>query len=131
MKPAHGPILAVALLLSSPALTQTPPRIDAETFPTHGLESAHAARAILPGGKTKVAAVVRRLADLGAAAQFPCAYCIRYHARKARALGATEAEVREAVSTAADVRHWSTVLNGMAYDPERLGEEIDRMFEGR
>jgi alkylhydroperoxidase/carboxymuconolactone decarboxylase family protein YurZ len=49
------------------------------------------------------------------------------HQKNARAAGASEAEVREAVATAAHVRHWSTVLNGMAYDFETFKIEVDEM----
>lgn len=49
------------------------------------------------------------------------------HQKNARAAGASETEVREAVATAAHVRHWSTVLNGMAYDFETFKIEVDEM----
>ena len=39
----------------------------------------------------------------------------------------TEAQIREAVATAAHVRHWSTVLNGMGYDFEAFKAEVDKM----
>ncbi len=132
MRLAYAPIFAAALsLLGSPALAQTPPKFYADTFPTHALESAVAADAILMGKDAKLDAVARELIALGVAAQIPCAYCIYYHSRKARSLGATEAEVREAVATAAHVRHWSTVLNGMAYDLEHFKGEVDQMLEAR
>ena len=51
------------------------------------------------------------------------------HNKKARAQGASEAEVREAVATSAHVRHWSTVLNGMAYDFPAFKAEVDAMLE--
>ena len=46
--------------------------------------------------------------------------------RNARAHGASDAESREAVATAATVRHWSTVLNGMAVDFEAFKAELGR-----
>jgi AhpD family alkylhydroperoxidase len=60
------------------------------------------------------------------AAQIPCRYCVYAHMKGARAQGASEAEIREAVATAADVRQWSTVLNGMNYDFEAFKAEIDK-----
>ncbi len=45
--------------------------------------------------------------------------------------GATEAEVREAVAASAHVRHWSTVLNGMAYDFEAFKAEIDGQYPSK
>jgi len=34
-------------------------------------------------------------------------------------------QIREAVATAATVRQWSTVLNGMGYDFEEFKKEMD------
>lgn len=53
------------------------------------------------------------------------------HEASARAAGATEAEVREAVATAAYVRHWSTVLNGMSYDFDTFKAEVDKMLSAQ
>lgn len=50
------------------------------------------------------------------AARIPCQYCIWLETKFAKAQGATDEEVAEAVALAANVRHWSTVLNGMQID---------------
>ena len=42
--------------------------------------------------------------------------------------GATEGELREAVATAASVRMWSTMLNGMNYDFEAFKAEHDEIM---
>ena len=57
-------------------------------------------------GKTK------QLIALGVAAQIPCAYCVYAHTKAAKAAGATDAQIKEAIATAALVRFNSTVLNG-------------------
>jgi AhpD family alkylhydroperoxidase len=57
-------------------------------------------------GKTK------QLIALGVAAQIPCAYCVFAHTKAAKAAGATDAQVKEAIATAALVRFNSTMLNG-------------------
>jgi AhpD family alkylhydroperoxidase len=57
-------------------------------------------------GKTK------QLIGLGVAAQIPCAYCVFAHTKAAKAAGATDAQIKEAVATAALVRFNSTMLNG-------------------
>ena len=44
----------------------------------------------------------------------------------ARANGATDEEVREAVAMAAISRHWSTVLNGMQVDLSTFKQETDK-----
>lgn len=129
MNLAYKSILTIVLLLFADiALAEKPPRFYADTFPEHALESMLAADDILMGKDAKLDPVARELIALGVAAQIPCAYCIYYHSRKARSLGASEAEVREAVATAAHVRHWSTVLNGMAYGLEAFKTEVDQML---
>ena len=57
-------------------------------------------------GKTK------QLIGLAVAAQIPCAYCVYAHTKAAKAAGATDAQIKEAVATAALVRFNSTMLNG-------------------
>jgi len=57
-------------------------------------------------GKTK------QLIALGVSAQIPCAYCVYATTKGARAAGATDAQIKEAIATAALVRFSSTMLNG-------------------
>ena len=57
-------------------------------------------------GKTK------QLIGLGVAAQIPCAYCVYATTKAAKAAGATDAQIKEAIATAALVRFNSTMLNG-------------------
>src|SRR5271169_2199857 len=57
-------------------------------------------------GKTK------QLIALGVAAQIPCSYCVYATTKAAKAAGATDAQIKEAIATAALVRFNSTMLNG-------------------
>ena len=57
-------------------------------------------------GKTK------QLIGLAVAAQIPCAYCVYATTKAAKAAGATDAQIKEAIATAALVRFSSTMLNG-------------------
>lgn len=66
-----------------------------------------------------------QLISLAVAAQIPCAYCVYAHTTMAKMVGASEDEIQEAVATAADVRHWSTVLNGAGVDFEKFKTEWD------
>ena len=61
------------------------------------------------------------------AAQIPCEYCVYFHTRAAKANGATEREVREAVGMAAIVRHWSTYLNGAQVDEAGFRKDLDQV----
>jgi AhpD family alkylhydroperoxidase len=74
-------------------------------------------------GKTK------ELIGLAVAAQVPCQYCVYFHSVAAKANGATDAEIREAVAMAAIVRHWSTVLNGMQTDVASFKQEVDTVMK--
>ena len=67
---------------------------------------------------------VKSLISLAVAAQIPCQYCIWLETKSARAGGATDEEIAEAVAQAAYVRHWSTVLNGMQIDFETFKTEF-------
>ncbi len=68
------------------------------------------------------------LVALGVAAQIPCDYCVYFHREKAKMLGASEAELQEAVAAAAHTRHWSTVLNGADIDIQAFKAEFDKIF---
>jgi AhpD family alkylhydroperoxidase len=67
----------------------------------------------------------RELISLGVAAQIPCAYCAYAHTAFAKADGATDAEIQEAIAYAGEVRLWSTILNGSQYDLDKWKAEID------
>jgi AhpD family alkylhydroperoxidase len=73
-------------------------------------------------GKTK------ELIGLAVAAQIPCQYCIYFHTAAAKANGATDQEVKEAVAMAAVVRHWSTVLNGTQVDLTGFKQDTDAVL---
>ena len=122
-------ILASAVMVgtTSWAVAQDTPKFLTETYPEHALQSALEARGVLEGEGAALEAKTRELIALGVAAQIPCAYCAYAHTKKARAQGASEAEIREAVATAATVRQWSTVLNGMQYDLDAFKAEYDKL----
>ena len=78
---------------------------------------------------TALSSKVRELIGLAVAAQIPCQYCVYYHIRAARAAGASQEEIREAVHQASLTRHWSTILYGNGYDLETYQAEIDAVFK--
>jgi AhpD family alkylhydroperoxidase len=77
--------------------------------------------------KTSIPPKVKELIGLGVAAQIPCVYCINAHTEFARANGATEAEIGEAVAEAALTRHWSTFMNGVQLDEGAFRAEIAKV----
>ncbi len=68
------------------------------------------------------------LIGLGVAAQIPCHYCVYFHTETARANGATDAELKEAVVQASQTRRWSTFVIGLQYPEETFKADIDRMI---
>lgn len=120
-------MMSVVTLFATAAFGQDPPNFYKETFPKHALKAALEADKALMGKDAKLDAKTRELIALGVAAQVPCAYCVYVHNKNALAAGASEDEIREAVATAAHVRHWSTVLNGMGYDLETFKAEVDKI----
>lgn len=130
MKTARIVIASIGItvcLLATTVQAGEPPKFYKDTYPEHALKAALEANRALVGASAKLDAKARELIALGVAAQIPCTYCIYVHTRKARTEGATEAEIREAVATAAHVRHWSTVLNGMAYDVGSFKAEVNKL----
>jgi AhpD family alkylhydroperoxidase len=73
-------------------------------------------------------AKTKQLIGLAVAAQIPCQYCVYFHTKAAENAGATDAQIKEAIATAALTRKWSTVLNGSAYDFDTFKQETDGMF---
>ena len=69
------------------------------------------------------------LIALGVASQIPCSYCVYAHTTMAKMHGATDAELKAAIASAAGTRHWSTVLNGTDVSLEEFKEEWDGILE--
>ena len=118
-------LTSVIALFAATAFAQEPPKFFKDTYPDYALKSALEAQGILEGKDAQLDAKIRDLIALAVAAQIPCTYCVYAHLKDARSHGASESEIREAVATAANVRQWSTVLNGMGYDFEEFKKELD------
>lgn len=73
---------------------------------------------------TALPARTKELIGLAVSAQIPCRYCVYADTQFARAAGATDRELHEAITMAAITRHWSTVLNGMQIDPDQFDKEM-------
>ena len=107
-----GLVLLLALATEPSVSAQEAPEWMKQSLPEQTLKPLwDAYRAIMNptgalDGKTK------QLIALGVAAQIPCAYCVFAHTKFAKAAGATDAQIKEAIATAALVRFNSTMLNG-------------------
>ena len=83
-----------------------------EKYPDHLRASAWEWFKSTQNPDAAIPAKYSELISLGVASQIPCNYCIYAHTTMAKMLGATDAEIKGAVASAAGTRHWSTVLNG-------------------
>ena len=100
-----------------------------EVFPDHALAGAWENFKKLNSPESKIPAKYRELLQLAVAAQIPCDYCIYYHTASAKAHGATEEEIQEAIAQGAATRHWSTILQGNQVDFENFKTEFDSMMQ--
>lgn len=78
--------------------------------------------------KTALDGKTKELMGLAVAAQIPCQYCIYFHTLAAKANGASDEEIKEAVAMAAIVRHWSTMLQGSQVDLAAFKKQTDDLF---
>ncbi|MEW6632304.1 MAG: carboxymuconolactone decarboxylase family protein [Pseudomonadota bacterium] len=79
--------------------------------------------------KTALDGKTKELMGLAVASQIPCQYCIYFHTQAAKLNGATDEEIKEAITMAAIVRHWSTMLNGSQVDLATFKKQTDQVFE--
>jgi AhpD family alkylhydroperoxidase len=77
------------------------------------------AETVLPN-KTK------ELIGLAVAAHIKCRYCIHFHTQAAKAFGATDEELREAVYMGGFTVQMSNALTGMQVDLDGFKEETNR-----
>jgi len=98
-------------------------------FPQAGIAGAWAEfKTFQLNPNTALSNKTKELIGIAVAAQIPCHYCIYFHTAAAKANGASDEEIREAVAMAAVVRHWSTVLNGTQADFNRFKDDTDTVL---
>jgi|MudIll2142460700_1097286.scaffolds.fasta_scaffold21102_1 AhpD family alkylhydroperoxidase len=100
-----------------------------KAYPESGIAAAwDELKALQLDGRTALPNKVKEMIGLAVSAQIPCRYCVYFHTAAARANGATENELEEAIAMAAATRHWSTVLNGLAIDEGDFKKEMTKVF---
>jgi len=101
-----------------------------KAFPEAGIASAWGEmKSIQMNPATALDGKTKELIGLAVAAQIPCHYCVYFHTAAAKANGATDEEVKEAIAMAAITRHWSTVLNGIGMDFATFKQQTDAMLQ--
>lgn len=96
-----------------------------EAFPKYALAGAWDNFKQLSSPNSVIPPKYRELLQLAVAAQIPCQYCIYFHTEAAKAFGATEEEIQEAVAQGANTRHWSMILQGNQIKFEDFKMEFD------
>lgn len=79
--------------------------------------------------KTALDGKTKELIGLAVASQIPCDYCIYFHTRVAKANGATDQQIQEALGMAAMTRFGSTLMHGSQVDLAQYKKEVDRAFK--
>jgi AhpD family alkylhydroperoxidase len=128
MKSVFGSMFILVLLGLAPiqsANAQNAPEWVKQTFPPAALKAAVEEQKAVFDPHGALDAKAKHLIGLGVAAQIPCQYCVYAMAKHAKAEGATDAEIKEAIAAAALTRKWSTVLNGTSYDFAKFKQQLD------
>ena len=101
-----------------------------QVFPKSGLQGAwDVMKTIELSNQTSIEPKYKDLIGLGVSAQVPCEYCVYFHTASAKANGATEQEIQEAVAVGALTRHWSTILNGAQTDMAQFRQEVKKVIK--
>ena len=101
-----------------------------KAFPASGITGAwNEMKSLQMNPKTALSNKEKELIGLAVAAQIPCQYCVYFHTESAKADGASDEEIKEAIAMSALTRHWSTVLNGSQIDMESFKREFAAMMK--
>ena len=98
-------------------------------YPQHALAGAWEDYKLLNSSKSTIPAKYNELIGLAVASQIPCVYCIYFHKKSAKALGATDEEMKEAVAHGAAARKWSMILQASEISLDDFKIEFDGMMK--
>lgn len=98
-------------------------------YPKNGLAGAWEGFKQINSPDGKIPAKYKELIQLAVASQIPCVYCVYFHTASAKANGATDEEIQEAIAHGAQTRHWSMILQGNQIEFEDFKVEFDGMLK--
>ena len=99
-----------------------------EAIPEHALPGMWGYLKATTSEESAIPPKYRELIQLAVAAQIPCDYCIYYHTESAKAFGATEQEIQEAIMDGASTRSFSMILQGNQIELEEFKKEFQQMM---
>ena len=100
-----------------------------EALPDDVLEHDWNVFKVLEGQEGTLGLKEKNLIGLGIAAAIKCRYCTLFHTEMARAHGASDEEIHEALRYAMNTAGWSTFLNGIQLDFEKFKNELFKIQE--
>jgi AhpD family alkylhydroperoxidase len=77
-------------------------------------------------GETALPGKTKQLIGLAVASEIKCKYCIYFHTQAAKAMGATEEELKEACFMGGHTDQMSNSISGMQVDYDRFKADTDR-----
>lgn len=135
-------LMSSTILLSQQKETDALKQMEAEMIETFGMVPAHfkalpenlrvAAWEMMKARQSPDMVIPPKYSELiglGVASQIPCDYCVFFHTEMAKFFGASERELQEAVSSAADTRFWSTIINGANISYETIKSQTNQSLE--
>ena len=121
-----GLVLLLALATEPSVSAQEAPAWMKQTLPDHALKPHWDEQLAVMNPTGALDGKTKHLIAVAVAAQIPCTYCVYGHTKLAKAAGATDAEIKEAIATAELVRFNSTMLNG-----SDGGRDADSIFTSK
>src|SRR5262249_24264934 len=99
-----GLALLLALASEPSANAQEAPEYFKQTLPEQSLNPHWDLQLAVTNPKGALEGKTKHLIALGVVAKIPCVYCVYGHTKLAKAAGATDAQIKEPIATAALVR---------------------------
>ena len=99
-----------------------------EAYPEYALPEAWELYKTLKGPKSNISSKNAELIQLAVSSQIPCVYCVYFHRISAKAFGATDQEINEAMALGAETRHWSMILQGSGISFDDFKVEFDKIM---
>jgi AhpD family alkylhydroperoxidase len=96
-------------------------------FPPEALAGAWTELKSVEMAETAIPGKYKSLIGVAVAAQIPCRYCVAMDTAFAKADGATDREISEAIAMASMTRHLTTLVDGLQVDEKAVRRDIDRL----
>jgi len=102
------------------------PEFFEKSLPKHAHDDEWAVFRDFQLGETALDGKTKQLIGLAVAAEIKCKYCIYFHTAAARAMGATDEELKEACFMGGHTDQFSNAISGMQVDFERFKQDVDK-----